>query len=77
MRPTLHNVYRYLIDNGILAMNIKNIGKTKLYDDCMRIADECGFELVEVMPFSPSANGVNRPLGKDNTEKVMVFIKTS
>ena len=77
MRPTLRNVHRYLIDHGVLAMNIKNIGRTKLYDDCMRIAGECGFDLVEVTPFSPSANGVNRPLGKDNTERVMIFMKTT
>ena len=77
VRPTLRNVYRYLIDDGILAMNIKNIGMTKMYDDCIRIAAEVGFDLVEVTPFSPSANGVNRPLGKDNTEKVMIFMKTA
>ena len=75
LRPTLRNVHRYLITDGLLAINIKNIGRNRMYDDCMVIADDCHFELVETISFSPSVNGVNRPLGKDNTEKVMIFMK--
>ena len=75
IKITLINIHKYLISNGILILNIKNIGKTKLNDDCLTLADQCGFELVEVISFAPSINGVNRPLGKDNTERMMVFMK--
>lgn len=45
--PTISNIYKYLINDGILAFNIKN-GKTyKLADDTKMIAIDSGFELID------------------------------
>ena len=73
MEVTLRNIFRYLVEGGKLLLNIKNVGKFMLFDDCQNLAKSCGFTFNELASFSPGINGVNRPCGKDNTEKIMVF----
>lgn len=44
MRPTIANCKEYLIPGGKFILNIKNMGKLKMYDDAMRICKETGLE---------------------------------
>lgn len=46
MRPTIRNCKAYLVDGGYFVCNIKNYGKTNMYDDTLRIAKEEGLEYI-------------------------------
>lgn len=48
LTPTLINIYKYLIDDGVLALNIKNSKTYKLADDAKTIAEACGFQLIDI-----------------------------
>ncbi|MCQ2564748.1 MAG: hypothetical protein MJ152_02685, partial [Clostridia bacterium] len=80
MRPTIKNIYRYLIDNGYFLMNINNFDKFKLCEDVLNIATSEGFELY----CCHTLTNISRCVGQkgkdgvnfnDNNEKIMVFIK--
>ena len=47
--PTLKNIYSYLIDGGILAINIKDT-TVPLVKSVELIAEELGFKFIEVLP---------------------------
>ena len=38
MRPTIKNIYKYLIDNGYFAINVKNFAEYKIEDSAKEIA---------------------------------------
>lgn len=43
VKPTFDNIHAYLIDDGYFALNIKNTNRYSMLDDCMAIAETCGF----------------------------------
>lgn len=45
--PTFNNIYKYLIDDGILALNIKNIDKYPLVDICISYLENHNFIYIE------------------------------
>lgn len=47
--PTFDNIYKYLIDDGILALNIKNIENYPLVDISDAYLKEHSFEYIETM----------------------------
>ena len=74
LTPTLKNIYEYLIEDGILAFNIKN-GKTyKLADDMKQIANMCGFELVDIELLTNNQRVTSSgPI--NNAENIFIFKK--
>lgn len=72
--PTLKNINTYLIPNGILAFNIKN-GKTyKLADDTKQLADEAGFQLVDIELLTNNQRITSSgPI--NNSENIFIFKK--
>lgn len=74
LRPTLINIYKYLTDNGILAFNIKNSKTYKLADDTKTIADECGFQLVDIELLTNNQRITSSgPI--NNAENIFIFKK--
>lgn len=75
LRPTIHNIYIYIIDNGYFLLNINNFKNYNLIEDTKQIAIEEGFKFKEYYQLKnikrcKSIGGVN-----DNSEKIMVFTK--
>lgn len=79
MEPTLENCKRYLIPNGHLAINVKNIEKNPIHDDVNGICLGLGFEFVEAVPYKVKMrtggwNQKNKELGYAD-ERIMVYKK--
>lgn len=81
IRPTVKNCYKYLIDNGYFAINIKNIDDYLMLDDCKRIIEEEGFELhaTETLKNIKRVHGDRGTNGKcvkmNRDEQILVFRK--
>lgn len=50
LEPTIKNIYKYLIDDGVFLINIKNLIEYKLVDDVFNIAKKVGFNFIEAIP---------------------------
>ena len=75
LKPTIQNCYRYLIDKGYFAINIKDFDKFRLEEDTRRIAEECGFVYIENMNLKNHTRiKCDGELG-DSDENIMVFMK--
>jgi len=75
MTDTIKNIHKYLIPDGIFAINVNNFSNYNLVADIKKIALENGFEYVttEVLENIKRANsngGLN-----DNSEGIMIFKK--
>ena len=75
LKPTIRNIYYYLIDEGYFLLNINNFDKFNLVEDSIVIAEEIGFKLVKTESLKnikrcKSTTGFN-----DNSEKILVFVK--
>lgn len=57
--PTIQNIYKYLKDDGLFIINIKNLTRSKnnpkLMDDWLRLAQQNGFELIEIVDMKHQA----------------------
>lgn len=74
LKPTIDNIYKYLIPEGILALNIKNNSRHKLADDAKKIAQEYNFELIDIELLTN--NQRITPDGKiNNAENIFIFKK--
>ncbi len=74
LTPTLTNIYKYLINDGVLALNIKNNRTYKLADDAKKLAEQCGFQLLDIEPLTN--NQRNTPSGLiNNSEEIFIFKK--
>lgn len=75
MKPTIENIYSYLRDDGYCAINIKNLPKYKLLDDCVDLFVKCGFRHLGY----EDLRVISRPtvLGERlmNDEKIAIFSK--
>ncbi len=75
LKPTIRNIYYYLIQEGYFLLNINNFDKFDLVGDSIAIAEEVGFKLVKTERLDniercKSTTGFN-----DNSEKILVFAK--
>lgn len=75
LKPTIRNIYRYLIQEGFFLLNINNFDKFDLVGDSIVIAEEIGFKLAKTeclknIERCKSTTGFN-----DNSEKILVFTK--
>lgn len=82
--PTIKNIYRYLIDDGVMAININNFNKYNDYDligDTIDIAKSIGFELENTHDLKNitrcygNKNDKGNTKFYDNNEKIFVFRK--
>lgn len=81
MKPTIENIKKYLIKDGFFIINIKNFDKYKLVEDVVTIAEEAGFQIVNVH----TLKNIKRCHGhvswngecgwNDNDERIIVFKK--
>ena len=72
--PTFQNIYHYLIDDGVFALNIKNNKTYALADDMKKIAIDNGFELIDIELLTN--NQRNTPSGLlNNAENIFIFKK--
>jgi DNA methylase len=74
LKPTLENIRRYLIDEGMMLINIKDFSDYKLCLDTKTIAENLGFHYVE----SIKLKNKTRPSAKvdlSTDEDIMVFSK--
>ncbi len=71
---TLKNINKYLIDDGILALNIKNSKTYKLADDAKIIADTCGFNLIDIELLTNNQRVTPSGL-LNNAENIFIFKK--
>lgn len=85
LKPTIENIYRYLVQDGFFAININNFNKYNDYDlvgDTISIAKQNGFEIENIH----TLKNITRCSGHkewakgdicwhDNDEKIIVFNK--
>lgn len=76
IKPTMLNIKRYLIDDGYLLLNVKNVRNYDLYDDCLKIITACGFALVEELDLKNINRTILAQNAKNADENIMVFRKT-
>ena len=80
LRPTIMNCKEYLIPGGKFILNIKNMGKLKMYDDAMRLCQESGMEFVGEEDLHVTrrtgANSTKSQGMSASNEKLMIFIKS-
>lgn len=50
LEPTIKNIYKYLVDDGVFLINIKNLNEYKLVDDVFNISKTVGFKFLEAIP---------------------------
>lgn len=75
LSPTIDNIYGYLVDNGVLAININNFDKYDLVGDTIKICQRNGFVLVDEITLNNIKRCNSNKGFNDNSEKVMVFKK--
>lgn len=75
LEPTIQNCYRYLIDEGYLALNVKDFEKHNLERDTQEIAERNGFVLVEVITLENIARIKTTSELGNSDENIMVFMK--
>lgn len=74
-RPTIENIYKYLIVGGYAIMNINNFGDLDLIGDTKRLFKETGFEYVETIPLYNIRRTNSKGGFNDNSEGMIVFRK--
>lgn len=74
MKPTMANIRKYLVDDGILLINIKDFLNYKLCSDTKQIVESLGFHYYK----SLELKNITRPSAKidlDTDEDIMMFSK--
>lgn len=77
LSPTIDNIYGYLVDDGILAININNFDKYDLVGDTIKICQRNGFVFVEEFTLKNIKRCNSKASFNDNSEKVMIFKKSN
>ena len=50
LEPTIKNIYKYLVPDGLFLINIKNIGEYKMVDDILTISEKFNFRFIGTIP---------------------------
>lgn len=74
MRPTIENIWRYLIDGGYFVINIKDYEEAELVQPTKKLAEDVGFTFVGYEQLNPHLR-VNQQGVVNNSEDVLVFRK--
>lgn len=77
MYKTIDNTIKYLKNDGIFAINVKNIGKYKIFDDVKTYLNKNeNLEFVELMKVKMSQTTKHKNINsKDNIEYIQVYRK--
>ena len=75
MKPTIRNIYIYIIENGYFCMNINNFDNYSLVEDTKRIAEEIGFKLYDCIRLDNIKRVKSTGEFTDNGERIMIFVK--
>jgi hypothetical protein len=75
MDGTIKNIKRYLIDDGVLAINIKGYSKYELYEDTKQVCLDNGFILFDEIDFINNRRQ-NVEIGKTD-ELIMIMKKNN
>lgn len=75
MKPTISNIYKYVIDNGYFCLNINNFDKFELVNDTKRIAESVGFKLYDCIQLDNIKRVNSNGDFNDNGERIMIFVK--
>lgn len=75
MKPTIRNIYIYIIENGYFCMNINNFDKYSLVEDTKRIAEEIGFKLYDCIRLDNIKRVISTGEFTENGERIMIFVK--
>ena len=52
LEPTINNIYKYLINDGLFLINIKNIKNFNLVEDTIKISEKIGFKYCHSIPLN-------------------------
>lgn len=75
MKPTISNIYKYLIENGYFCMNINNFDTFALVEDTKRIAEQVGFKLYDCIRLDNIKRVNSTGDFNENGERIMIFVK--
>lgn len=85
LRPTIANIYKYLINGGFFAININNFNNYNKFDlvgDAVKLATDTGFEIYDIHTLKNIKRCHGHKEWKDgecgwnnNDEKIIVFSK--
>ena len=73
-KPTVKNIKNYLVDDGYLMLNMKNIKKHNTLDDMCKIIEDQGFEFVENLELK-NINRIFLKQNNKNTDEVIAVFK--
>lgn len=74
-KPTMINIFKYLIDDGKMIININNFDKYDLVGDTIKLAESIGFKLIETHTLDNIKRCNSNSDFNDNSEQIMVFGK--
>lgn len=75
LEPTINNIYRYLIKDGVFAININNFNGYPLVEDTIKLAKAAGFNLVGEETLQNIKRTTYKGGHKNGDEKVFIFEK--
>lgn len=73
--PTLKNIYKYLIPEGLLIINVKDYKNYSLEKDTIEMAEQCGFKQVDIAKLENIKRINCKAKLNDNGENCYIFIK--
>ena len=73
--PTLKNIYRYLVEDGFLVINVKDYKNYPLESDTIKMAEDCGFKKVDIALLENIKRINCKANLNDNSENCYVFMK--
>ena len=79
LRPTIENIYKYLVQNGYFIINIKDQKDFDLESDTVNIAEWIGFQLIDTIPLKvcgrPKVSQTGNEKFNKTDEKIYIFKK--
>lgn len=71
--PTIKNIKKYLIKNGIFAINVKNFDKFNLLDDCKDLISKNNFQLIEIEELVNNKRQLSTKELHNGNESILIF----
>lgn len=75
LKPTIENIKRYLIEDGNLLLNANNYHKFTIVEDAIKICEECGFKLTDVLELKNISRTKSNGGRNNNEERILYFKK--
>lgn len=76
MLPTIRNIYKYLVDDGIFAININDFDGHKLVEHTIKIAEKVGFKHIDTLELKNISRTKSNGEFNNNDEGIYIFKKT-